>query len=208
MAPQAARWAARHEYRAELPDLRRSRRANRTAERAEGFDAAGRPAEVFLSGAKDGSGLAAILGDAAVVISVALQHRVSAAALSKSIARLPASIDEPPTAPASPIGAALDLWVAQEGLLRESLRCPTTSDPVFDPNAGQPTQFPSLIPAQPANPVPPTPAPESAPRTPGGGRNVPNYRYDASHTAGGYYQAGQRAARAGLSSCRPPAQRA
>ena len=37
---------------------------------------------------------------------------------------------------------------------------------------------------------------------------VTNYRYDASHTAGGYYQGGQRAARAGLSSCRPPAQRA
>jgi len=33
-----------------------------------GFDAADRPAEVFLSGAKDSSGLAAILDDASVVI--------------------------------------------------------------------------------------------------------------------------------------------
>src|ERR1700758_122222 len=39
------------------------------------FDAAGRPAEIFLSGAKDGSGLAAILDDASVVISVALRTR-------------------------------------------------------------------------------------------------------------------------------------
>ena len=51
------------------------------------------------------------------------------------------------------------------------------------------------------------PGPASALIDSGGG-NVPNYRYDANHTAGGYYQAGQRAARAGLSSCRPPAQRA
>jgi hypothetical protein len=35
-----------------------------------GFDEAGRPAELFLSGAKDGSGLASILEDASVVISV------------------------------------------------------------------------------------------------------------------------------------------
>ena len=48
-----------------------------------GFDPAGRPAEIFLSGAKDGSGLAAILDDAAVVISVALQHGIPAAALAR-----------------------------------------------------------------------------------------------------------------------------
>jgi ribonucleoside-diphosphate reductase alpha chain len=49
------------------------------------FDETGRPAEIFLSGAKDGSGMAATLEDASVVISVALQHGIPASALSKSI---------------------------------------------------------------------------------------------------------------------------
>ncbi|MGH7114682.1 MAG: hypothetical protein ACREE9_09330 [Stellaceae bacterium] len=62
-----------------------------------------------MSGPRDGSALAAILADAAVVISVALQHGVSPAALAKSVARLPETLDGPATAPGSPIGAALDL---------------------------------------------------------------------------------------------------
>ncbi len=83
-----------------------------------GFDAAGRAAELFLSGAKDGSGMAAILDDASVVISIALQHGIPACALAKSIARLPltplASLyldcpDGARPAAASVIGAALDL---------------------------------------------------------------------------------------------------
>jgi hypothetical protein len=40
-----------------------------------GFDEAGRPAEIFLSGAKAGSGIAAILEGASVLISVALPDR-------------------------------------------------------------------------------------------------------------------------------------
>jgi hypothetical protein len=79
-----------------------------------GFDPAGRPAEVFLSGAKDGSGLAAILADAAVVISIALQHGIPAIALGKSLSRVPETIDGPATAPASPIGAALNLLARYE----------------------------------------------------------------------------------------------
>ncbi len=51
--------------------------------------AEGRPAELFLSGAKDGSGMSAILADASVVIASRLQHGVPAAALAKSIARTP-----------------------------------------------------------------------------------------------------------------------
>jgi hypothetical protein len=43
-----------------------------------GLDPAGTPREVFLSGAKDGSGLAAILDVASVAISVALQYGVLA----------------------------------------------------------------------------------------------------------------------------------
>ncbi len=82
-----------------------------------GFDEHGRPLEVFLTGAKEGSLLAAILADAAVAISVALQHGVPVAALAKSVGRLPAGpvapsdLDQPQTEklPASPIGAALDL---------------------------------------------------------------------------------------------------
>jgi hypothetical protein len=74
-----------------------------------GFTEANHPAEIFLTGAKDGSGLAAILDDASVVISVALQHGIRAAALAKSIARIPENLDGPAIKPASPIGAALDL---------------------------------------------------------------------------------------------------
>jgi len=66
---------------------------------------------VFLCGAKDGSGLAAILDDASVVISIALQHGIRAAALAKSIARIPENLEGPAIKPASPIGAALDLLV-------------------------------------------------------------------------------------------------
>ena len=79
-----------------------------------GFDETARPAEVFLSGAKHGSGLSAILEDASVVISIALQHGIRGAALAKSIARIPESLDGPAVKPASPIGAALDPLVQYE----------------------------------------------------------------------------------------------
>jgi hypothetical protein len=48
------------------------------------------------------------------VISVALQHGIPAAALAKSIARIPESLDGAAVKPASPIGAALDLLVDYE----------------------------------------------------------------------------------------------
>lgn len=79
-----------------------------------GFDSEGRPREIFLSGAKDGGGLAAILEDASVAISVALQHGIPATALAKSIARIPENLEGPAIKPASPIGAALDLLVEYE----------------------------------------------------------------------------------------------
>lgn len=61
--------------------------------------------------------LNALLADAAVAVSVALQHGISGEALARSVGRLPAShirpakLDHPPEqkAAASPIGAALDL---------------------------------------------------------------------------------------------------
>ncbi len=83
-----------------------------------GFDpGSGRPREVFLTAGKEGSLLNAMLADAAVVISIALQHGIPAAALAKSIGRLPtgpvtpADLESPRPGrvPASPIGAALDL---------------------------------------------------------------------------------------------------
>jgi len=75
------------------------------------------PAEVFLSGAKDGSGMAAILDDASVVISVALQHGIPAKALAKSISRAPDGMGR--ISAASAIGAALDLLVEYEAAQNE-----------------------------------------------------------------------------------------
>ena len=93
-----------------------------------GFDpATGRPRELFLTGAKDGTDLAAILDDASVVLSVALQHGVPPAALVRSVARLPVVLLAPPyleqagdgdqKLPASVIGAALDLVAGLDPIL-------------------------------------------------------------------------------------------
>ena len=74
-----------------------------------GFDNCGCPREMFLSGGKSGSDMDALLGDAALVVSIALQHGIRGSALAKSIARIPAIFDGAPTLAASPIGLALDL---------------------------------------------------------------------------------------------------
>ncbi len=55
----------------------------------------GRPRELFLSAGKEGSLLNAMLADAAVAISVALQHDVPAEALAPSVGRLPAGMVTP-----------------------------------------------------------------------------------------------------------------
>ena len=73
--------------------------------------------EVFLCGAKEGSEIDNILGDTAVVISVALQHGVPIDALARSVARTRTTPIQPseldgglplPTIPVSVIGRALD----------------------------------------------------------------------------------------------------
>ncbi len=77
---------------------------------------------MFLNGGKEGSQFDAMLADAAVIISIALQHAVSAETLARSVGRLPASpvtpaeLDHAPgrKVPASPLGAALDLITAFE----------------------------------------------------------------------------------------------
>ena len=73
--------------------------------------------DVSLSSEAGFEMLNAMLADAAVVISIALQHGIPAAALAKSIGRLPsgpvtpADLEGPGPGrvPASPIGAAVDL---------------------------------------------------------------------------------------------------
>jgi hypothetical protein len=89
-----------------------------TFEATVGFDPqSGQPREIFLSGGKQGSMMDSLLNDAAVIISVALQHSISIEALVKSVGRVPsgmvapADLDrvQPGRMPASTIGAALDL---------------------------------------------------------------------------------------------------
>ncbi len=84
----------------------------------------GSPRELFLKAGKEGSMLNAQLADAAVVISVALQYGIPAAALSKSVGRRPDNgvsqadqddVARPENMPASLIGAALDLLCSFEG---------------------------------------------------------------------------------------------
>lgn len=74
-----------------------------------GFSREGLPSEIFLSGAKSGADLDAILADASVAISIALQYAVPPRKLAKSIAKIPETIEGPATRPASVIGTALDL---------------------------------------------------------------------------------------------------
>jgi len=88
-----------------------------------GFDpVTGQPCEIFLDASKRDSMFGAMLSDAAVTISIALQNGVPAAALAKSAGRLPVvpvgladlRATEPERVPASPIGAALDLLCSFE----------------------------------------------------------------------------------------------
>ena len=82
----------------------------------------GSPRELFMGGAKEGRLLNSLLADSAVLVSIALQHDISAEALAKSMGRMPAGpvapadLDRAPgrRVPASPIGAALDLVARSE----------------------------------------------------------------------------------------------
>ena len=74
-----------------------------------GFHPDGTPGEVFISGGKSGSGIDALLSDAAILASLALQHGTPPAALAKSMSRVPTSAYEPARLPASAIGAVMDL---------------------------------------------------------------------------------------------------
>ena len=83
-----------------------------------GFDPkSGRPRELFLDAPKPDSMFGAMLADVATIVSISLQYGVPAAALAKSVGRLPdlpvlpADLDQNTAGshPASAIGAAVDL---------------------------------------------------------------------------------------------------
>jgi hypothetical protein len=67
----------------------------------------GSPAEVFADTRKGGD-MAATLADACVLISIALQHGVTPAALAKSLGRVPV-INGPGEIAASPVGAIVEV---------------------------------------------------------------------------------------------------
>jgi hypothetical protein len=73
-----------------------------------GFDRFCRPKEIFLAGAREGSDMQAVLDDTAIVVSLALQNGIPAAALRMSMSRAPLPHSGAPRAPASVIGAAID----------------------------------------------------------------------------------------------------
>lgn len=79
-----------------------------------GYDLAGVPREVFASGPKEGSDVLHVLSDACVVISIALQHGITAAGLARSMGTVPDWSGKP--VPASVIGVLVDLLVNADAL--------------------------------------------------------------------------------------------
>ena len=77
-----------------------------------GYFLVGRPAEVFCNGAKVGSTMQALLQDACVVLSIALQYGVTPAELAHSMGRTPVSETE--TRPASIIGAIAEVLARKD----------------------------------------------------------------------------------------------
>lgn len=71
-----------------------------------GYDLTATVREVFANSGKSGSDMQATLADACVLISIALQHGVTPAALAKSLGRVPdPAAGDGATDHASPIGA-------------------------------------------------------------------------------------------------------
>lgn len=89
-----------------------------------GFRLNGTSAEVFCDGAKTGSAMQALLADACVVVSLALQHGIEPSALVHSMAREP--VTETETAPASVIGAITE--VLMQGSAIEGMDLQMTAD--------------------------------------------------------------------------------
>ena len=72
-----------------------------------GFDASGQVKEVFSKGFRQGSALDALIDDAMILLSIALQHDETAERLRGSLSRLGGGIGAA-TEPASLIGALID----------------------------------------------------------------------------------------------------
>jgi|TARA_Y100000310_G_scaffold51684_1_gene47590 hypothetical protein len=97
---------------AETFDLRWAVEANEKPDYSVtvGYYLDGRPGEVFAAGPKDGSDMQAIINDACVILSIALQHGAAPAALAHSMGRTPVSKTE--DRPSSVIGAVVDKLVS------------------------------------------------------------------------------------------------
>ena len=72
-----------------------------------GFDASGQVKEVFAKGHKQGSALDALIDDAMILLSIALQHGETAERLRGSMSRLGGGIGTA-TEPASLVGVLID----------------------------------------------------------------------------------------------------
>jgi hypothetical protein len=77
----------------------------------------GRIGEVFASASKQGSHIEAMLSNACVLASLALQHGASPADMARSMLRVPAMADAfgSGVAPACPVAAVVDLLAELEG---------------------------------------------------------------------------------------------
>lgn len=114
--------------RVDLPDRRYS--ANREIEFkgskftvTVGFNNEGEPKEVFADGAKQGSALAAIVSDACVLVSVSLQHGISASELGESLGREPDPLrGQGADRPASPIGIIIEAVAEPLGAVVAGIR--------------------------------------------------------------------------------------
>jgi len=69
----------------------------------------GRVAEIFLNNSKPGSTSDSYVRDAAIAVSIALQHGCPLAVLQRAVLR------DPRGAPSTPIGAAFDAIAGMEG---------------------------------------------------------------------------------------------
>ena len=72
-----------------------------------GFNEAGSPREVFAAGAREGSDMRALISDACVVISIALQHGVAPRALGRSLGAAPVPGRPGVESPVSAVGAII-----------------------------------------------------------------------------------------------------
>lgn len=79
-----------------------------------GFDEHGNPKEIFLSGAKSGTDMAAVLADTGILVSITLQSGIPAELLAPSMSRVPDGWTDDGTDCASVLGIALDLVARYE----------------------------------------------------------------------------------------------